>query len=332
MTAKCIIGIGDLNGDVIVPYGAMKQAVATIAQNRAADKIPSVSLKPGGSVANTCIALGKLGLHPVFLSKIGKDECSQYLLEELLRAGVETGSIIQQDFKAFLTLVVLDETGERTMFPWNLPGAKEGLFETGELSEDFCRKCSWIHTSGLALKGEGKHEKVLTEFVRACKKAGAKVSFDLNIRAESFGYTVGRRKIFEEMVRMSDVVFGSGLEELGVYTGLYDLEKAARAIAKECSQIIVRDGPNPVIAISKGQFGYYPVYPVRQLHTIGAGDAFNGGFIAASVKGMPFEQAVAWGNVCAAYTVSHEDALAIPDQKELDEMLAEYNKQLQGGK
>lgn len=332
MTARCIIGIGDLNGDVIVPYGAMRRAVAAIAQNQTIEKIPSVSLKPGGSVANTCIALGKLGLRPVFLSKIGKDECSRYLLEELSRAGVETSGIIQQDFKAFLTLVILDESGERTMFPWNLPGAREGLFEEDELSEDFCGKCDWIHTSGLALKGEGEHEKVLTEFVRACKKAGAKVSFDLNIRAESFGYTEGRKKIFEEMVGMSNVVFGSGLDELGVYTGLYDLEKAAGAIAGEGRTVIVRDGPNPVIAVNEGKFEHYPVYPVRQLHTIGAGDAFNGGFIAASVQGLAFEEAVAWGNVCAAYTVSHEEALAIPDQKELDEMLAEYNKQLQGGK
>ena len=46
---------------------------------------------------------------------------------------------------------------------------------------------------------------------------------------------------------------------------------------------------------------------------------------------MPFEEAVAWGNVCAAYTVSHEEALAIPDQGELEKMLSEYNGQLQEG-
>ena len=127
------------------------------------------------------------------------------------------------------------------------------------------------------------------------------------------------------------MVFGSGLEELGVYTGLYDLEKAAFAIAGEDKQVIVRDGPNPVIAVDKGRLERYPVYPVKQLHTIGAGDAFNGGFIAASLQGKSFKEAIAWGNICAAYTVSHEEALAIPGKEELDEMLIRYNKQLEGG-
>lgn len=332
MRGGSIIGIGDLNGDVIVPYGAMRRRVAAISRNQAAGETPTVSLRPGGSVANTCIALGKLGMQPIFLSKIGRDSCSRYLLEELAGMGVDTGRILRQDKKTFLTIVILDETGERTMFPWNLPGAGEGHFEEGELPEELCGKCCWIHTSGLALKGEGIHERVITAFVGACKKAGAKVSFDLNIRAESFGYTEGRQKIFEEIAGMSDVVFGSGTEELGVYTGIYDLEKAAQAIAERSRQVIVRDGPNPVIGINEGKMSRYPVYPVRQIHTVGAGDAFNGGFIAASMQGMSFEKAVAWGNVCAAYTVSHEEALAIPGQKELEKMIAEYNGQLQEGK
>lgn len=332
MAGRSIIGIGDLNGDVIVPYGTMRRRVTAISQNRDAGRTPTVSLKPGGSVANTCIALGKLGMHPVFLSKIGKDGCGRYLLEELSKKGVDIDGIIRQDKKTFLTIVILDEEGERTMFPWNPPGAGEGHFEEGELPEKLCEKCCWLHTSGLALKGEGIHEKVIASFVGACKKAGAKVSFDLNIRAESFGYTEGRRKIFEEIAGMSDVVFGSGMEEMGVYTGIYDLKKAAYAVAERSRQVIVRDGSNPVIGINEGKISYFPVYPVRQVQTIGAGDAFNGGFIAASTQGMPFEEAVAWGNVCAAYTVSHEEALAIPDQGELEKMLSEYNGQLQEGK
>ena len=44
---------------------------------------------------------------------------------------------------------------------------------------------------------------------------------------------------------MSDVVFGSGMEEMGVYTGIYDLKKAAYAVAERSRQVIVRDGSNP---------------------------------------------------------------------------------------
>lgn len=312
--------IGDFNGDLVIPYGALKRAAAQFGSGDGGEA-PSVSLQPGGSVMNTALALARFGQRPTLISKIGIQSGGQQLLGQITGEGIDTSLVIRKEMGPLLVCVVLDETGERTMSPWLMPGGCSGLFEEGE-TEQIPADCQWVHTTGIVLRTDGAHEREVLRFVQRCRERGATVSFDLNLRPETFGFDARRRAVFSRMLELSDVIFGSGADELYPLTGCADLRRAALALGKE-KTVLVRDGANPVILARNGTLAQFPVHRVRQLHKIGAGDSFNAGYITAVRRGCSAETAVAWGCCSAAYTISHEAPMSIPSPGDIQKMLSE---------
>ena len=76
-----ILCIGDLNADLLLPYGEAKRKV----QNKNIDqsKPSEVAFQGGGSVANTARILGKLEQNPYFVTDLCDDSIGSFLKEEM---------------------------------------------------------------------------------------------------------------------------------------------------------------------------------------------------------------------------------------------------------
>ena len=128
--------------------------------------------------------------------------------------------------------------------------------------------------------------------------------FDLNVRAESYGYAGERKASMEQMIGMSDLVLGSGGDELSQVTGHAGQKAAAevlldRMCGKDSSRrpqktVIARNGADPILVLSSSgqqQETWIPVRPVKPVSTLGAGDAFDGAFIHALSGGSSVPEA-----------------------------------------
>ena len=102
MKAKTdIAALGELLID-FTPAGNSQQGMRLFEQN------------PGGAPANMLAAAAKFGLKTAFIGKVGRDMHGDFLKETLVKAGINTENLIQDD-KYFTTLafVSLKENGER---------------------------------------------------------------------------------------------------------------------------------------------------------------------------------------------------------------------------
>src|SRR3989304_5186516 len=57
---------------------------------RRLEEVAAFRPKPGGSQANTAVALARLGLRTAFIGKVGEDAFGHHLVEVLRREGVDT--------------------------------------------------------------------------------------------------------------------------------------------------------------------------------------------------------------------------------------------------
>ena len=64
-----------------------------------------------------------------------------------------------------------------------------------------------------------------------------------------------------------------------------------------------------------------PGFAVDVVDTVGAGDAFNAGFIAARLRGLRIPEALRWGNAVAAFTITQSGARSTPTIDELEAFL-----------
>jgi sugar/nucleoside kinase (ribokinase family) len=103
---------------------------------------------------------------------------------------------------------------------------------------------------------------------------------------------------------MSTDIFLPNSLEARRMTGLSDLEQAARALAKLCPLVVIKDGANGSLACSGENIIHISSIPVTPIDTTGAGDNFNAGFICAMLKGQPLENCLKWGNITGALSTT----------------------------
>jgi fructokinase/2-dehydro-3-deoxygluconokinase len=137
-------------------------------------------------------------------------------------------------------------------------------------------------------------------------------SLDLNLRLELWGLPAPVRAAAEAAVGLADVVFGSGPEELvplarALGHDVGSVEAAALALAGGSRTVVARLGAGGALAATPdGRLVRSPGFTVEQRNPVGAGDAFDAGFIAARVEELPLEEALRWGNALGALKVNRE--------------------------
>src|SRR4029079_11794394 len=115
--------------------------------------------------------------------------------------------------------------------------------------------------------------------------AGVPVSLDLNLRIgfRDGGFEQGFLETVERAIAAAAVVLGSATDELAYLGATW--EEAARRIAAEGRTVVARLGADGVVAFVGDRVAKAPAFDVPVLTTLGAGDAFDAGFVAARVEG-----------------------------------------------
>lgn len=304
-----IVCAGDIVPDILIPYGQTLDAIAKLSDGCVTTSNPS--LRPGGAVANTAAVLGKLGMCPIMLGGLGSDEYGDYLLSHMKDCKVQTEYVFRQPERMSLVLAVLDNSGERVLYLYNGPGAKLPELSEDTLPYDLIPKIGWLHTNGFA-------NNATVDFMERCRAAGAMVSFDLNLRCETFDLDKVRRRRLERAVQASNVILGSGAEEFSPLTGETDIIVAAKVLCNGERVVVARDGANPIHLFDHEAYQCIPVTPVKAVNKVGGGDAFNAGFIAAYALGHSAVEAVRWGCQCAVAAISSHEPHNAPLRAELE--------------
>ena len=309
---KQVLAIGDLNADLVI------YAYTDLAKS-SANHPPQ--LFGGGTIGNTAVGLARLGIPVTFAGKVGDDVYGRQLVNELESEGVNTSHILVEHEKpTVLIIAYVREDGEREIYIWPQTKSAHTSLRIEEIDPQNIHQAAWVHTSGLLLN-EAPLSDTLLKVMQIAKKEGIPVSLDLNLRPECFTWDNQTLQNIHTAVQFSDYVFGSAREEILPLANNPDLKKAMCNLAEDKRTIIARQGAEGVQVLSPAEFFHIPAFSVPVLDTIGAGDAFNSGFIAARVCGLPLREAVRWGNAAAGISIGKEGARQCPMKEDLLEFL-----------
>ncbi len=102
-----------------------------------------------------------------------------------------------------------------------------------------------------------------------------------------------------------------------------DVQAAARALSDGQRLVVARLGADGALAAGPLSEGicHVPTIPTPVVDTLGAGDAFDAGFIAARLAGRDTREALRWGNATAALKITRPGARGTPSREELERML-----------
>mgnify|MGYP001766448346 CR=1 FL=1 len=237
---------------------------------------PAFAPYPGGAVFNTAISLGRLGSATGFLSGLSTDLFSAKLSAALAASNVDAGLAIRSDRPTTLAFVTLQDghasyafydenTAGRMLVPADLPtlpATVRALFFGGiSLPVDPC--------------GSAYEALMLRE-------APTRVTMiDPNIRPGFIRDEAAYRARLSRMITVADIVKLSD-EDLRWLEGPGEIEPLARGLlARGPKLVFVTEGAKGAHGFSAGLSLFEPSRRVTVVDTVGAGDTFNAGILAA---------------------------------------------------
>ena len=314
-----VLCYGDICADLLIPYG---QALA--AQTSAVDpEALTVRFSYGGSVANTAVTLARLGAPVLFLGTAGQDAFGRALKAGLEQEGVDASLLTLKDnAMTTMVLLVLDEKGERVPFAFPRVKASQHDIRSEQIPDDILTRISWMHSSGMTLREDPAASNQLS-LMRRCREAGIPVALDVNARLESI-----EDKTFAENIRaalsLCDVLFGSAEDELCPLVNEADPDQAARKLLEQVPMVVSRRGEKGAAVYTRKEVFSFPAFRVPILDRVGAGDVYDGAFLAALLFGCSPEEANRRACAAGAWCVSHFGGRSGPTPEEQRSILLSH--------
>ena len=308
-----VLCYGDICADLIIPYGHALAVDPSDTINR--DSL-SVRFSHGGSVANTAVALARLGTPAMFLGTAGQDAFGRTLKDGLEQEGVDSSLLkLKGDAMTTMVLVVLDACGERVPFAFPHVGASQHAITTDQIPNDILSRISWMHSSGMTLREDPAAVNQL-ELMRKCHALGIPVSLDVNVRLEALQDDTFARNMLEAL-GSCDVLFGSAKDELCPLAGEPDPDRAARRLLETVPMVVARQGEKGATVYTREGVYPSPAFPVTILDRVGAGDVYDGAFISSLLLGCAPQEANHRSCAAGAWCVSHFGGRSGPRPEEL---------------
>jgi len=271
---------------------------------------------PGGAVFNTAIALGRLGAPSGFFSGISTDLFGAKLVASLEDSDVDTALAARSDRPTTLAFVTLtDGQASYAFYDENTAGRMLAEADLPDIPDAI--EAMFFGGISLVVEPCGATYEALM-----LREASRRVTMiDPNIRPGFIRDEGAYRARIDRMIAAADIVKISD-EDLSWILGAGDPVDQARALLKlGPSLICVTEGAKGARGVSRDHNVWVDATRVDVVDTVGAGDTFNAGVLAAlhragaltkpgiaGLDGDAIRAALALGAQSAAVTVSRAGA------------------------
>jgi 2-dehydro-3-deoxygluconokinase len=268
----------------------------------------------GGDTLNTAIYLARLGVPVDYVTALGDDPYSERMVEAWREEAVGTG-LVQRIAGRLpgLYMIEVDERGERRFYYWRQQAPAREIFgneRTDALCEALLRY-EWLYLSGISLSlyREAGRDR-LFDLLRRFRAQGGKVAFDSNYRPRAWPSVEVARREVEDQLALTDLVLSSLEDETGLH-GVATAEQACDRIHGFGPQtVVIKQGAQGCVVSIKGRKTLVPAGKVDKIvDATAAGDSFNAGFLAATLRGEEPLAAAKLGHRCAGIVIGHHGAI-----------------------
>jgi len=270
----------------------------------------------GGTAAATAVDLARLGVSVSTVGAVGQDPFGDFFVREMSREGVDTAHLAQ----------LPGQTTSTSVLPISPRGDRPALYLVGALGELSLDMMPWeviesskvLHLGGTLL----------------LPKLDGQPSAEILARAQASGVITTLDFIPDFEPHMLDRLRPAlphvdyllpNMEEGMAVAGASSRQEAIEFYLAEGVKCVVmtlgEDGVS--ITTQRDDEILIPAYDVDVVDTIGSGDAFSAGFIAALVEGKSPLEAIELGVACGSLAATGRGSLeALVDRQTVEEFAA----------
>ncbi len=248
-----------------------------------------------------------------YVSAFGDDPFSAQQLEFFAanRIGIAASPRIA-GARPGLYAITLDGA-ERSFTYWRADAAARRLADDPALLEKSLQNRDLVYFSGITLAIlDDKRRGTLLDAVASARKAGACVAFDPNYRPRLWPSTEAARAAITRALGVCDIALPTFPDEAALFGDENPEATAGRLTKSGVGEVVVKNGEEAALVVAGGHTAATvpAVLVANPVDTTGAGDSFNGGYLAARLLGHSPAEAARNGHSVAAAVVQVRGALA----------------------
>lgn len=269
----------------------------------------------GGDTLNTAIHLTREGHDVAYFTAIGTDPLSQELKSQWIAEGLDTSLVLEHPTRRTgLYAISTDRFGERSFTYWRETSAAREMFDlpwaTSALEKIVSVDMLAFSLITLAILPPTARIKLL-DLARRVRSRGGQVAFDGNYRARLWSSPDEAAQARDAAIACATIGLPTLEDEVALGAAANAAAIAAHWQELGCAETVVKLGAEGCL-LPDGKL-VPPQAVLAPVDTSGAGDAFNGGYLAARLRGDAPAEAARAGHDLAGWTIMRPGAIPAQD-------------------
>ncbi len=274
----------------------------------------------GGDTSNCVIAAARQAAKAGYVTRLGDDAFGKMFLELWDREGVERSGVVS-DPHAPTGIYFITHDDEGHHFSYRREGSAASRLGPDRLPKEVLEATRILHVSAISQAISAEACDGVFEAMDIAKKAGALIAYDTNLRLSLWPLRRAQA-IIKETLTLADIVL-PGLDDARQILGIDNADSIAKRMLDAGAGIVgLTLGSEGALIATPDETRVIEGFPVEVIDASGAGDTFDGAFLADYlVHGDPF-QAGRFANAAAALSTRGYGAVdPIPRRDDVERFL-----------
>lgn len=276
----------------------------------------------GGDTITTAVAVSRLGGNVTYLTKVGNDGFSEFILSSLQKENIDT-SLIKTNEEQNGMYIVSKTLSQKEVLYYKRKTAATKL-SIDDITEDDIKKLKLVYSTGVVQSLSASSRELVRESFKLAKNNDVLTAYDPNY-SSCFMNSADTKEYLEEIVEYTDIIFLSLKNDA---IKLYDIDSMDKIMKyfwdKGVKIIVIKSHiDNGYYTGYKGDITFTEFYnSSKAIDVTASGDVFNGGFIYAITNGYNPQEATKFAAVVSGLQTQNYGAIqAIPYKDAVEEIV-----------
>jgi 2-dehydro-3-deoxygluconokinase len=256
----------------------------------------------GGDTSNCIVAAARQGAVAGYISSVGSDTFGDLLLGMWEDEGVDVGTV-QRNAHASTGIYFITHSDDGHKFTYYRKGSAASLMSPAKIPRDAIKSAKILHTSAISQAISESACDAVFAAVKIGKEAGVTISYDTNLRLSLWPLDRATA-IIQRTAALSDIMLPS-YGDAQALTGLKSPDDICdHYLGLGVSTVAMTMGEQGAMIATPDKRKHLAPHKINCLDATGAGDTFDGAFLARIVAGDDVFESGQYANAAAALSTT----------------------------
>lgn len=263
----------------------------------------------GGDTVTTAVAIARLGGKVTYLTKVGNDGFSEFIISSLQKENIDTSLIKTNDEQN--GMYIISKTADKKELLYYKRKTAATKLSIEDINVDCIKKLKLIYSTGVVQSLSASSRELVREAFKTAKENDILTAYDPNYTS-CFMNSTDTKEYFEEIVDYTDIIFLSLKNDAERLYDIGSTDKIMKYFWDKGVKIVVIKShiDNGYYTGYKGDISFTEFYnSTKAIDTTASGDVFNGGFLYALTNGYAPSDATKFASVVSGLQTQNYGAI-----------------------